>query len=78
VPFDPGWTVFRVRGSTPAWPWHVAQAVCPSLPTLMSQKSDLPKAIAASRSDTSSASRVGSGTQIDPRLGGGVGIGSAG
>ena len=77
VPLNPGCTVLSVRGSTPAWPWHVAHAVCMSLPTAMSQKSALPSAMAASRSATNSVSRVGWGTQTVPSAGGGVGAGSA-
>ena len=58
----PGFSWFFVRSSAPAWKWQLAQAWMPSLPTCMSQKNALPRAMAAVLSRTKRARLVGSGT----------------
>src|SRR5688572_27328720 len=59
---SPGLTWLRERGSAPARKWQLAQACTPSLPTCMSQKSALPRAIAMSGSRTKSPRFEGPGT----------------
>src|SRR5262245_20868936 len=61
-PAVPGFSWFRERLSAPASKWQVAQAWMPSLPTCMSQNSDLPRAIAACLSRMKSPRFGGSGT----------------
>src|SRR5262245_41843930 len=61
-PFAPGFSVFSVRESVPAWKWHVAHAWTPSPPVCMSQKSAFPKRTAADVSLTKADQFDGVGT----------------
>src|SRR5438045_1411261 len=52
IPVLAGASWFFARSSAPAWKWQEAQAVRPSLPVCMSQKSALPRRFAAASSAT--------------------------